>query len=117
MLLNLVKREDFDLDSAYTTLGGGHYVSHQGLKTFFTRNGFYSTTSDLLAILMRLDLNYDEAISRDELSKCLLFYTPTQEGSLHTARLSSRSNTMGLGSQRSLHSMKENYYSLGKDPS
>jgi len=80
------------------------FVNLLGLKTFFKRNGFYATQDDMIAIIKRLDLNYDEAISMEELSRCLMFY---DQGLKPSAR---------LDSQRS-SAMKENYFSLGRDPS
>ena len=80
MVLNLTRREEFDLRSAFNSLlrknfqGEFEYVDLAGLKYFFKRNGFYASEDDLIGVIKRIDLNYDDAISFDELGKCLLFY-------------------------------------------
>ena len=45
------------------------YINSRSLFKFFRRNGFFASKEDIQAIIHRLDLNYDEVITKDELSK------------------------------------------------
>jgi len=48
------------------------YISERSLSRFFRRNGFFASKEEIRAIIKRLDLNYDEVITRDELAKFIL---------------------------------------------
>ena len=39
---------------------------------FFRRNGFFASKEEVSAIIRRLDLNYDEVVTKDELSKYIV---------------------------------------------
>lgn len=71
-------RDDFNIESTFNSLLRKKYqssfIDYQGLNYFFKRNGFYATEEDILAIIKRIDLNYDDALSLDELSKCVLSF-------------------------------------------
>lgn len=45
-----------------------------GLKNFFKRNGFYATQDDIIAMIKRFDLNYDDAVSMEELARYFLLF-------------------------------------------
>ena len=71
--MQVKKRDDFSLRNVINSLNKNQeFVTLGSLKWFFNRNGFYATTKDLQAILKRLDLNYDDAVTEDELAKFLL---------------------------------------------
>ena len=76
---SLVKRQDFSIDAVFNTLcnygTNGEYeetvITFKSLAKFFRRNGFYASAEDVSSIIRRMDLNYDNQISRDELGKFL----------------------------------------------
>ena len=78
MLVNLRKRDDFNIESTFKSLLSKKYkngfIDLPGLNYFFKRNGFYATDDDLNAIIKRIDLNYDDALSLEELSRCILSF-------------------------------------------
>ncbi len=45
------------------------YISARSLFKFFRRNGFFASKEDIQSIIHRLDLNYDEVVTKEELSK------------------------------------------------
>ena len=85
-------REDFSIDGVFNTLCSypgeapgqtkkyllrstdytEEYISMKSMIRFFKRNGFYANVEDVQAIIRRLDLNYDEVITREELAKFIL---------------------------------------------
>ena len=42
------------------------------MARFFRRNGFYASKEEVGAIVRRLDLNYDQVVTKEELSKYIL---------------------------------------------
>ncbi len=42
------------------------------MSRFFRRNGFFASKEEVSAIVRRLDLNYDEVVTKDELSKYIV---------------------------------------------
>jgi hypothetical protein len=68
----LRKRDDFNIQYTFNSLlrqnFRADFIDQSGLSYFFKRNGFYSTPEDLNAILKRIDLNYDDALSIEEFS-------------------------------------------------
>lgn len=88
----MLRREDFTLEAVFNTLCifsnnpdksihpditgtslkehiNVEYVSERSLSRFFRRNGFFASKNEISALIHRLDLNYDEAITREEINK------------------------------------------------
>lgn len=42
------------------------------MARFFRRNGFYASKEEVGAIVRRLDLNYDQVVTKEELAKYIL---------------------------------------------
>jgi hypothetical protein len=42
------------------------------MAKFFRRNGFFASKEEVGAIIRRLDLNYDQVVTNDELAKYIL---------------------------------------------
>lgn len=92
LMYQLVKRDDYSTEAVFNTLclypvdpviktsGQAQldesvttdYISERSLFKFFRRNGFFASKEDIQSIVNRLDLNYDEVITREELSKFVL---------------------------------------------
>ena len=69
-----MKREDFSIDSAFSVIvtNNNDFFDSRSLVRFFRRNGFYSSPEEVGAIVRRLDLNYDEVITKEELAKFIV---------------------------------------------
>jgi hypothetical protein len=69
-----LKREDFSIDSAFSAIvtNNNEFFDCRSLVRFFRRNGFYSSPEEVGAIVRRLDLNYDEVITKEELAKFIV---------------------------------------------
>jgi hypothetical protein len=92
LMVSMMKREDYSVDALFNTLclypndpvimtSGqvplaanmtSDYINSRSLFKFFRRNGFFASKEDISAIIHRLDLNYDEVITKDELSKFIM---------------------------------------------
>ncbi|CDW78935.1 ef hand family protein [Stylonychia lemnae] len=125
----LMKRDDFDMKSTINSLirkGQFYsddmpcYIDQSGLRYFFKRNGFYATSDDLNSLIKRFDLNYDDIISMEELARYFMLFEKSGDPQIN--RLSANE---GYETHRVLNipksvqhsALKENYYSLGGDPS
>ena len=86
LLQSLLRREDFTLEATFNSLcsftsiseysdssnQAPEYISERSMSRFFRRNGFFASKEEVSAIVRRLDLNYDEVVTKDELSKYIV---------------------------------------------
>jgi Ca2+-binding EF-hand superfamily protein len=111
LLLQLRKRDDFNLKSAFLTVYDQSIeaISFHSLKKFFTRNGFYANQVDIACIIKRLDNTYDEQVNFEEFVKCLIVFEIDEE------LMKSDNIASFYQSQQLTSPLKEKYFSLGKE--
>eukprot|EP00347_Sterkiella_histriomuscorum_P019813 403340201 len=127
----LLSRDDFDMESTMNSLVKQNlqtsskapipgFVDIKGLQQFFKRNGFYATQDDMIAFIKRLDLNYDDAISANELARYLMLFSQPgdqlqfQINSMNGYESQKDLNLTKFYSQNQNSQLKESYYSMGK---
>ena len=63
------------MKSTFMSLSGpSGLITSSSLSKFFKRNGFYSTPALICSIIRRLDVDYDECLNFEELSKALVLF-------------------------------------------